>query len=44
MPPKDPYKKSVIKTLELYGGRHRYIPAMAGQKKFKVSEIVAAYK
>ena len=32
------YKKSVIKTLDIYGGRHRYIPALAGQKKFKVSE------
>ena len=38
------YKKSVIKTLELYGGRHRYIPAMAGQKKFKVSEIVVNHR
>ena len=34
------YKKSVVKTLEIYGGRHRYIPALAGQKKFKVTEIV----
>ena len=38
------YKKSVIKTLELYGGRHRYIPAMAGQKKFKVSEIIVNHR
>ncbi len=33
------YRKAVVKTLDIYGGRHRYIPAMAGQKKFKVSEI-----
>ena len=38
------YQKSVIKTLELYGGRHRYIPAMAGQKKFKVSEIIVNHR
>ncbi len=33
------YRKSVVKTLDIYGGRHRYIPAMAGQKKFRVTEI-----
>ena len=33
------YRKAVIKTLDIYGGRHRYIPALAGQKKFKVAEI-----
>ncbi len=33
------YRKSVIKTLDIYGGRHRYIPALAGQKKFRISEI-----
>tara|TARA_B100000686_G_scaffold355366_1_gene473584 strand:- start:3935 stop:4858 length:924 start_codon:yes stop_codon:yes gene_type:complete len=38
------YKKSVIKTLDLYGGRHRYIPALAGQKNFKVSEIVVNHR
>ena len=38
------YKKAVVKTLELYGGRHRYIPAMAGQKKFKVSEIIVNHR
>ena len=38
------YRKAVIKTLDLYGGRHRYIPAMAGQKKFKVSEIVVNHR
>ena len=34
------YRKPVIKTLDIYGGRHRYIPALAGQKKFIVSEII----
>lgn len=38
------YRKSVIKTLDIYGGRHRYIPALAGQKKFKVSEIVVNHR
>jgi len=38
------YKKSVIKTLDIYGGRHRYIPALAGQKKFKVSEIIVNHR
>ena len=38
------YKKSVVKTLEIYGGRHRYIPALAGQKKFKVTEIVVHHR
>jgi glycosyltransferase involved in cell wall biosynthesis len=38
------YRKAVVKTLELYGGRHRYIPAMAGQKKFKVTEIIVNHR
>ncbi len=38
------YKQSVVKTVEVYGGRHRYIPALAGQKKFKVSEIVVNHR
>jgi len=33
-----------VKTLDIYGGRHRYIPALAGQKKFKVSEIVVHHR
>ena len=33
------YRKVVVKTLEIYGGQHRYIPALASQKKFKVTEI-----
>ena len=38
------YRKSVIKTLDIYGGRHRYIPALAGQKKFIVSEIIVNHR
>ena len=33
------YRKAVTKTLDLYGGRHRYIPALAGHNKFRISEI-----
>ncbi|MFQ6612204.1 MAG: glycosyltransferase family 2 protein [Fidelibacterota bacterium] len=38
------YRQSVVKTLDIYGGRHRYIPALAGQKKFKVGEIVVNHR
>ena len=30
--------------MDIYGGRHRYIPALAGQKKFKVSEIIVNHR
>ena len=33
------YKKQVIKSIEVYGGLHRYIPALASQKGFSVTEI-----
>ena len=32
-------KKEVAKSLNLYGGRHRYIPLLAHQKGFNVKEI-----
>ena len=38
------YKKSVVKSIDIYGGRHRYIPALAGQKKFKVSELIVNHR
>jgi len=38
------YKKNVIKSIEVYGGRHRYLPALAGQKKFKVTEIIVNHR
>lgn len=33
------YRKRVVEALDIYGGRHRYIPALAGQKRFKIAEI-----
>jgi glycosyltransferase involved in cell wall biosynthesis len=33
------YRQAVVKSLDIYGGRHRYIPALAGEKRFKVGEI-----
>ena len=33
------YRRAVIKSLDIYGGRHRYIPALAGQKRFRIAEI-----
>ena len=38
------YRQSVVKTLEIYGGRHRYIPALAGYKKFKITEIIVNHR
>ena len=38
------YRKSVVKSIDVYGGRHRYIPALAGQRKFKVTEIVVNHR
>lgn len=33
------YRQAVVKSLDIYGGRHRYIPALAGQKRFSITEI-----
>jgi glycosyltransferase involved in cell wall biosynthesis len=33
------FRQPVVKSLDIYGGRHRYIPALAGQKRFSVTEI-----
>ena len=38
------YKKSVVKSIEVFGGRHRYIPALAGQRKFKITEITINHR
>tara|TARA_B100001142_G_C14203567_1_gene604826 strand:+ start:88 stop:1017 length:930 start_codon:yes stop_codon:yes gene_type:complete len=38
------YKQAVIKSIDVYGGRHRYIPALAGQRKFKITEIVVNHR
>jgi glycosyltransferase involved in cell wall biosynthesis len=33
------YRRKVIKAIDLYGGMHRYTPALASQKGFSVTEI-----
>ena len=33
------YRRKVINAVDIYGGLHRYIPAIAGQKGFSVTEI-----
>jgi glycosyltransferase involved in cell wall biosynthesis len=33
------YRRVVTNSIDLYGGRHRYIPALAGQKGFRVAEL-----
>ncbi len=38
------YRSNVIKSLEIYGGRHRYIPALAGQKRFRISEVAVNHR
>ena len=38
------YKQAVVKSIEVYGGRHRYIPALVGQQKFKITEIVVNHR
>lgn len=32
------YRNSVVKTLDIYGGMHRYIPVLAGKRGFRVTE------
>lgn len=38
------YRKEVIKELDIYGEMHRYIPALAHSKGFKVAEIVVDHR
>ena len=38
------YKKDVVKTLNLYGGLHRFIPVLAKQNGFIISEIVVNHR
>ena len=33
------YRKKVVKAVDLYGGMHRYIPALAGKKGFSITEV-----
>lgn len=38
------YRKEVVKSIELYGGLHRYIPALAKQMGYTVTEIVVNHR
>jgi len=38
------YKKDVVKSLNLYGGLHRFIPVLAKQNGFIISEIVVNHR
>ena len=33
------YRRKVVKAVDVYGGMHRYIPALAGKKGFSITEI-----
>ena len=37
------YRKETVKSVELYGELHRYIPVLAGWKGFKVIEVVVRH-
>ena len=38
------FKREVTEILTLYGGRHRYIPLLAHQKKFLISEVIVDHR
>jgi len=38
------YQRKVINAIDIYGGLHRYIPAIAGQKGFSVTEIEVQHR
>tara|TARA_Y100000588_G_C14133498_1_gene872765 strand:- start:230 stop:1198 length:969 start_codon:yes stop_codon:yes gene_type:complete len=38
------YKRYVIKNIDIYGGLHRFIPVLAKQKGFTISEIVVNHR
>ena len=38
------YRKKVIKSIDVYGGLHRYIPALAGRLGFSVTEIAVHHR
>ena len=38
------FKREVAESLNLYGGRHRYIPLLAHQKNFSVGEVVVNHR
>ncbi|RMD95950.1 MAG: glycosyltransferase [Calditrichaeota bacterium] len=37
------YRKDVVKTIRLYGQRHRFLPVLAAQEGFKVGEVVVRH-
>ena len=38
------YRCNVVKSLDIYGGMHRYIPVLAGKMGFRVTEIVVNHR
>ena len=38
------FKREVAESLNLYGGRHRYIPLLAHQKNFRVAEVAVNHR
>ncbi len=38
------YRNEVVKSIEIYGGLHRYIPALAKYKGYKVTEKVVQHR
>ena len=38
------YRQKVVKSIDIYGGLHRYIPAIAGQKGFSITEIAVNHR
>ena len=37
------YRKEVIKSIDIYGEMHRYIPVLANRKGFRISEITVTH-
>ena len=38
------YRRKVVNSIDIYGGLHRYIPAIAGQKGFSITEITVNHR
>ena len=38
------YRRKVVNSIDIYGGLHRYIPAIAGQKGFSITEIAVNHR
>ena len=38
------YRRKVVKSIDIYGGLHRYIPAIAEQKGFSITEIAVNHR